>query len=93
MKEIIKRIKELIKAFAEPAREEPTLSELAVVAGIGENELNMLKQTQGGVKWKFADEYEDPNKTKKSNIHLKENQVQPVQRINPTERNFGEERD
>ena len=93
MKKIINRIKEFIKVFTEPVKEELTLSELAVVAGIGEKELDMLKQSQGGVKWKFADEYEDAKKAKKSNVTLPENQVQTVKRINTTERDSGIERD
>lgn len=67
------RIKELIKSFINPAPQEQSFEELAVAAGIGEADLNALKKSMGGVKWKF--DGEESKKDKSPKTATRENQV------------------
>lgn len=60
IKELIKifseHIKELSTAFLEPAEQERSFEEIAVIANVGETNLQILKKTMGGVAWNFTDE-------------------------------------
>lgn len=86
------RIKELIKSFIEPAQEEKSFDELAVAAGIGEADLNMLKKSIGGVNWKFAEEETRTKNGRKNKIAPKESPVQEAKRIMRTN-DLGRDRD
>lgn len=86
------RIKELIKSFIEPAPEEKSFDELAVAAGIGEADLNMLKKSIEGVNWKFAEEEKTTKNGRKNKIAPKVNTVQESKRILRTN-DLGRDRD
>ena len=82
------RVIELIKSFINPAPKEKSFEELAVAAGIGEADLNMLKKTMGGVNWKFEEEVAT-KKGRKSKIDPEVTQVRQTQgrvRTNESER-------
>lgn len=58
------RIRDLIKTFIEPQQVQD-LPELAVEAGIGKNDIELLKRTRGGISW--AD-FSGENKEKEKNV-------------------------
>ena len=76
-KEVMKRIAELIKSFSNPVLPEKSFDELAVAAGIQDNEISALKASMEGISWsKFAREEE---KAKRSRTILKNTEVSEVQ--------------
>lgn len=89
----MKKIIELIKSFINPIPPEKSFDELAVAAGIGEADLKLLRNSMGGVSWRFDDGAEEPKKGKNTRVDSKETRVQPIQRIQPIERNSGFGRD
>lgn len=93
LKDIINRLKEFIHSFANPIEPEQSFDELAVSAGISQADLTTLKKSMGGISWKFADEYEEPKKGKITGVTSRQNPVEPVQSVKPTERKKGIDRD
>ena len=72
------RLRELINIFINPIPPERSLDELAVEAGISEEDLKALKLAMNaGDNWKSADELEDSKKGKsKKSTTVKETQMQ-----------------
>lgn len=95
VKEVLKRIGELINSFTKPVEPEKSLDELALEAGIGEADLKELKSSMGGVtNFKFADDIEETKKGKNTKTTTpKETQIQPEPRNVIQERRIGQERD
>lgn len=79
LKNVLKKIKELIDSFTKPLEPEKGFEELAVSAGIGEADLNALKESMGGVSWKFDEEIEETKKGRKPKVAPKESPVQQIQ--------------
>mgnify|MGYP003301989203 CR=1 FL=1 len=75
-KEIMKRIGELIKSFANPVEPEKSFDELAVEAGISDSDLKLLKSSIGGVNWDFSEEIEETRKRKNLAQNQPQNQVE-----------------
>jgi len=87
------RIIELIKSFINPVQPEKSIDELALEAGIGEADLNLLKSSMGGVtNFKFAD-VEEPKKGKNTKIASKRTPVQDKPRKIEKDKNLEYERD
>ena len=58
------KIIELIKNFIEPKKQQ-SFDELAIAAGISENELKQLKNSMNGINWDSFAREEDEEKSKK----------------------------
>lgn len=94
LKNVLKKIKELIDSFTKPVEPEKSFDELAVEAGIGEADLSMLKGSMGGVNWQFDEEIEEPKKGRNPKVapNPKKSQVQQVQEKVETEQDLGMDR-
>ena len=90
------RIRDLIKTFIEPQQVQD-LPELAVEAGIGKNDIELLKRTRGGISWAdFSGENKEP-KERTENIangrkSRQKAQTQVKDSQQETNRNSGEQR-
>lgn len=92
LKNVLKKIKELIDSFTKPVEPEKSFDELAVAAGIGEADLNALKKSMGGVSWKFdEEEIGETKKGRKQKVAPKETKVQ-LEPKRETEKDLGMDR-
>lgn len=65
--------KDLINNFIEPKKEDRSFDELAIDAGINEQDLKALKEAMNGVSWaKFARESDEKPKTSRTRLRVKE---------------------
>ena len=65
--------KDLINNFIKPKKEDRSFDELAIDAGINEQDLKALKEAMNGVSWaKFARESDEKPKTSRTRLRVKE---------------------